>query len=62
VKAGIPRGVPPVTFDPFAYLKSKFFALLRLVAPEGSELDTIFGSYGDWVKAREESFKSRAKK
>jgi len=41
-----------VTFDPFAYLKSKSLALLRLVAlPEESELDTIFGSYGDWVES-----------
>jgi hypothetical protein len=40
----------------------KVFGLLRIIAPEGSELDTIFGSYEDWVKAREESFAIEARK
>jgi hypothetical protein len=50
-----------MVFDPLEYLKSKFFRLLRWIAPEGSELDTIFGSYDDWVKARQESFKQTKK-
>ena len=32
----------------------RLFQLLQLIAPEGSSLDAVFGSYSDWHKFRPE--------
>lgn len=35
--------------------RARLFQLLQLIAPEGSSLDAVFGSYSDWHKFRPKS-------
>jgi hypothetical protein len=39
--------------------RSILFTVLQLVAPEGSSLDAIFDSYGDWREMRRKSAEKR---
>ena len=40
----------------------KLFRILNLLAPEGSSLDAVFGSYDDWRKMRQRGTAIRAAK
>ncbi len=41
-----------MNLNPFRAWRPKLFRLLRLIAPEGSSLDAVFGSYDDWKTFR----------
>jgi hypothetical protein len=41
-----------MNISPFRNWRPKLFRLLHLIAPEGSSLDSVFGSYDDWRKFR----------
>jgi hypothetical protein len=40
--------------------RAGLFRLLRVFAPEGSNLDAVFGSYDDWKKFRPKGLDSKA--
>ena len=40
--------------------RAGLFGLLRVFAPEGSNLDAVFGSYDDWKKFRPKGLDSKA--
>jgi hypothetical protein len=42
------RGVIAMNLNPFRDWRTKVFRLLRAIAPEGSSLDAVFGSYDDY--------------
>jgi hypothetical protein len=41
-----------MNLNPFHEWRPRLFRLLRVIAPEGSSLDAVFGSYSDWKKFR----------
>jgi hypothetical protein len=44
-----------MNFEPARGWRAKLFRMLRWIAPEGSSLDAVFGSYSDWHKFRPKS-------
>jgi hypothetical protein len=46
--------------NPFRGWRAGLFRLLRVFAPEGSNLDAVFGSYDDWKKFRPKGLDSKA--
>jgi hypothetical protein len=42
--------------------RSNFFKMLQIIAPEGSSLDAVFGSYDDWREVRQKTLAERAAK
>lgn len=49
-----------MTSNLLARLRTTLFKALQLVAPEGSSLDAIFDSYGDWREMRRKSAQKRS--
>ena len=41
-----------MNFNPFRRWRPKLSWVLGWIAPEGSSLDAVFGSYSDWHKFR----------
>ena len=41
--------------EPVRGWRARLFRMLRWIAPEGSSLDAVFGSYSDWHKFRPKS-------
>lgn len=48
-----------MTSNLLARARTSLFKALQLVAPEGSSLDAIFDSYGDWREMRRKSAEKR---
>jgi hypothetical protein len=48
-----------MTSNLLARARASLFRALQLVAPEGSSLDAIFDSYGDWREMRRKSAAKR---
>ncbi len=48
-----------MSLNPFSDWRSKLFRVLNLIAPEGSSLDAVFGSYSDWQKFRPKGVSAR---
>ena len=47
-------------WNPFRGWRAGLFRLLRVLAPEGSNLDAVFGSYDDWKRFRPKGLDKKA--
>jgi hypothetical protein len=47
-------------WNPFRGWRARLFRLLRVLAPEGSNLDAVFGSYDDWKRFRPKGLAEKA--